>query len=462
MNENIYRVVVLGVKGGVGKSTVAISLAKELALKGKNVLIVDRDLLGTASQIFGIQDKGLLTKIVLGEQDLEKDLKKIQLKGTLACLKLFGDGDRTYEDLEMLHKYPELRQKLSSLYKQFITEENYDYIIFDNPPGITTTDDIARHEIEIFYSVYPKAKSVRIYVSNSSTNVITSTVEYMNKIESGISSGIPFAFIINMVPAVEESIKEAKEKLERILANTKVNRGVVIPLYSSLFNYTGNVLQFPQINEIKDLVESLVKGTLEEGKKVVAYISYQSILEIIKPGKTILLYGRPGTGKAYLIYNTLKYIAEEMKEKKIEISLAITNEKILSMVNNDNIKGGVVISTSNIPSEYKEERLFLTNIGDVLKFARKLADYILSRISDSTRAIILYRTNDVTPQSNCCDLSLQKYEFWNALIAALKYKGKTTLILVCDDVNDECNELLHRVDYVVKTSEEGYQIKEVV
>ncbi len=57
--NNINRITILGIKGGVGKSTVALTLGKALAISSKSVLIVDRDLIGYSSYILGIRGKGI-------------------------------------------------------------------------------------------------------------------------------------------------------------------------------------------------------------------------------------------------------------------------------------------------------------------------------------------------------------------------------------------------------------------
>ncbi|MEL9970248.1 MAG: P-loop NTPase, partial [Metallosphaera sp.] len=45
------RLSILSSKGGVGKSTLAISLSKELARRRTDVLLIDRDLIGYASYL---------------------------------------------------------------------------------------------------------------------------------------------------------------------------------------------------------------------------------------------------------------------------------------------------------------------------------------------------------------------------------------------------------------------------
>ena len=60
------RISVLSIKGGAGKSTIALTTALELTEMGRNVLLIDRDLLGYSSQLAGIRGKGLLASVVEG------------------------------------------------------------------------------------------------------------------------------------------------------------------------------------------------------------------------------------------------------------------------------------------------------------------------------------------------------------------------------------------------------------
>lgn len=62
------RIIILGNKGGVGKSTVGLLLAKRLCELGKTVLLVDRDQIGYASWLVGIKRKGLIASVVDGEE----------------------------------------------------------------------------------------------------------------------------------------------------------------------------------------------------------------------------------------------------------------------------------------------------------------------------------------------------------------------------------------------------------
>ncbi|ARM74777.1 tyrosine-protein kinase family protein [Acidianus manzaensis] len=461
MIDNPYRITVLGIKGGVGKSTISLMIGKELASRGKKVLIVDRDIIGFSSSVFNISSAGLLTKVVSGENNFENCIKKIYInEGLLANLKLFGDGERTYEDLDYIHKHQDLKEKFSSLYKEFISKDEYEYFIIDNPPNILLNSEIAKHEVENFYSIYTNAKSLRMYVSNFSENVINTTVKYMNDVENNSTvPGYPFSFIINMVPSLEDSINKAREKLDKIVKTSLVRFGLIIPLYPSLNTQNYGVTDLPEINEIKNLVELLLQENQQNKKEIISSDPINELAKVVNSNTVILVRGLPSSGKLRFAKNVLEYIQQR---NEISVALITTNDKILSEIN-DKTLPKIKFTNITVLPKYREERFMSKNIADVLKLAKRLSTDILSQLNNDEKIIILYRTNDVTPASNCCDMTSQKYEFWNTLISSLKYKSQASIVLICDDIKDECEEIEPHVNYLVKISEDGlYKIKEII
>jgi ATPases involved in chromosome partitioning len=75
------RISVLSIKGGAGKSTIALTTALELTEIGRNVLLIDRDLLGYSSQLAGIRGKGLLASVVEGGNGGNYIVKKRRFTG---------------------------------------------------------------------------------------------------------------------------------------------------------------------------------------------------------------------------------------------------------------------------------------------------------------------------------------------------------------------------------------------
>ncbi len=120
------RIVVMSGKGGVGKSTVAVNLAVELAERGFQVGLLDVDvhgpsvpkLLGLENQKVGATPDGMVKPVLYSE-----NLKVISV-GFLI--------DR--EDSAVIWRGP---MKYNAI-KQFLTDVdwgNLDYLIIDSPPG---------------------------------------------------------------------------------------------------------------------------------------------------------------------------------------------------------------------------------------------------------------------------------------------------------------------------------------
>ena len=61
------RIVVLGAKGGVGKSMITLLLVRFLLSLGKKIIVVDRDMTGYISWLAGIKGKGLMASIIDNE-----------------------------------------------------------------------------------------------------------------------------------------------------------------------------------------------------------------------------------------------------------------------------------------------------------------------------------------------------------------------------------------------------------
>lgn len=454
--NNINRITILGIKGGVGKSTVALTLGKALAISSKSVLIVDRDLIGYSSYILGIRGKGILSKLVDGEEDFDSSFKEIALnEGFLGIIKLFGDGYRFENDIDTIHKNKPLREKFSSLYKKFLLYRNYDYYIVDNPPMITSNSDIAKHELEIFYSVFENTKNMRIYVTNYSENSILNTVDYLKNVENNtIYSGIPLAFIINLVPNTTDELQHVKTRLEKIISNLNIGFGLAIPLNEKLINFSGSIIELPIPNEINELAKNIIDKKF--GYNKILSESPKSLEKILIPNNVILIEGPPDSRKVNLVLNISKMLNTNNKK----LILISTHDKLYNMLKNQNID----FSNISILPKYREERFMLKNIADVIKLSKRLSNEILDEIKNlNNPLIILYRTNDITPASNCCDLHAERMEFWNSFINYIRYKKDSTIILICDKIDEDCNEIESYVDYSIYTFENGeYEIREIL
>lgn len=119
-----HKIVILSGKGGVGKTTVAVNLARELAKRGYDVGILDADMHGPNVPIMlGIEHESI-------ESD-EQGMKPIKVAPHLKAISLALMLDK---DVPVVWRGP---LKMTAI-KQFIGEVNWgnlDVLVIDLPPG---------------------------------------------------------------------------------------------------------------------------------------------------------------------------------------------------------------------------------------------------------------------------------------------------------------------------------------
>jgi len=150
-------VAVYSLKGGVGKTTLAVNLAWAAAvLSGRKTLLWDLDAQAAATFILGHEPDGTRAEAVI-----RKDLNPAQLIRPTAIegLSLLpADGslrnlDVTFRDLDKKKRLARLAEDLAG---------PYDCMIIDCPPGLTdTSDQILRAADLVVVPVIPSALSRR-------------------------------------------------------------------------------------------------------------------------------------------------------------------------------------------------------------------------------------------------------------------------------------------------------------
>jgi len=447
MAKNIYRISVLGVKGGVGKSTIALSLSLLLAKSSKNVLLIDRDILGYASSVSGIRGKGLLSKVIDGETDYWNSVSKLNLgEGSLTVLKLYGDGERFYNDIKLLHSNYEKRTLLSQVYKNFLTSQHYDYFVVDNYQGVSANSPLIIDELDDFYSVLSDVINLRVYVTNYSLNSIYSTIDYAVKLEKSITyKGFPLAFIVNMVPSTFDDMEQAKKYASVAKEKIGTKFSLIIPIYQELIKFSLTLSEFPEsiTEEVRSLVNALITEDFES--KEVPLLP-DSIETVVEDSNVILVVGEPSAGKIDLVSKVL------VKKQK-NIILVSTNPKM-----NEKLKKlGIKFTNLTVMHKFKEDRFKLKNMSEIIRVSKKLSTEIVKALTDNS-CLVIYRANDISPASNCCDVVAEKQEFWSSFISNLKFKGNVPVIIICEKIGDECENLEPFVDYVVEVKESEYNI----
>ncbi|AWR99208.1 AAA family ATPase [Metallosphaera hakonensis JCM 8857 = DSM 7519] len=250
------RVVILGVKGGVGKSTIGLLLAKELCERGKRVLFVDRDQMGYASWIAGIKGKGLIASIV-DEQRSDYFTEIGVGKGRLTVLKFYGDGFRLKKDLEVINLDQRRRELFARLYGE-VLRLGHDVVILDNKSSTFPWSEEISLELMTYLKMFPGTPSFRIFITDPFIFNIENTISFARRLNDKKTGGslpmkvIEQIMLINMVPFT---------KLEEI-RNLTVGRDLfasvkLIPYFDQLFEFTGSVDKLPRLQEIKDIADEI-------------------------------------------------------------------------------------------------------------------------------------------------------------------------------------------------------------
>ncbi len=157
-------VAVANMKGGVGKTTLCVSLAEGLCYLGKHVLLIDLDPQANCSQIIWGKRGGdpwrdddnvhlFLHKLL---EDANADcfpyIKRhlIQNRGREGAVSLFCGSPRLFSfERRKLSEYKNGIKQLEVLYGKAVNKiydresDNFDFIIFDCPPGISLIAEAA-------------------------------------------------------------------------------------------------------------------------------------------------------------------------------------------------------------------------------------------------------------------------------------------------------------------------------
>ncbi|ABP94694.1 MULTISPECIES: ParA family protein [Metallosphaera] len=254
------RIIILGSKGGVGKSTISLLLAKRLCELGKTVLFVDRDQIGYASWLVGIRSKGLVASVVDGEEGDYFVQRKLG-KGNLQVLKFYGDGPRLKEDVKLIISDPKLRTTFNEKYQEVISL-GHDFIVLDNKSTTFPSNDEIRLEITAYSGRYPNARGYRVFVTDPFKIDIENTVSFAEKLNrEEVLKNLPVkiigqALVVNMVsPGKIHDVRSDLRELSSMFSPM-----IFVPFLEELFSFSDDIARLPDVDEIRqltDLIQSL-------------------------------------------------------------------------------------------------------------------------------------------------------------------------------------------------------------
>ncbi len=132
-------------KGGVGKTTTAVSLAAALAQSGRRVLLVDLDPQGNASSGVGVRvgaDAPTIYDVLVADTPIDDAIEATSLRNLFLVPATLDLAGAEIELVSALSREQKLRRALSSV------RDDFDVVLIDCPPslGLLTVNALAAGE----------------------------------------------------------------------------------------------------------------------------------------------------------------------------------------------------------------------------------------------------------------------------------------------------------------------------
>jgi len=211
------RLVTLSLKGGVGKTTLALNLGMALGILGHRVLLVDMDPQQDLTQNMGVEPYAIKGVEFL----LTKDMKLADLVIEKKYLHLLPAGKRLKDTEVALAQTVEKIPMVINLLKEGLEEyhSQYDYIIVDSPPNtglLAVNSLIFAREIVIPVQCHPMG-----------LRGAKRTLFFIHKIRNYYNSGLKISAVIPMMFDARNTLsKNVLNELERLFNNRTIKSRV--------------------------------------------------------------------------------------------------------------------------------------------------------------------------------------------------------------------------------------------
>ncbi|QGA53853.1 AAA family ATPase [Sulfolobus sp. E5-1-F] len=241
------RVGFIGLKGGVGKTTIALNSALYLSKRYK-VLYIDKDLLSMGSLILGFNGLGFHKAIIEG---LGKEQYEYKVNDNLTLFKLYSDP---VNERELHNKVKEMGERAERAYVDVVSK-GYDVIIIDYGRIFRTNDPLVYDEYEMFKKNFSDYLIGGVGITDPVKNDITDAVEYFLDTINRLKTK-PLAFVINMVPQIGDIQKEIDQLVREISEVVKCDI-ITIPFNEELVQYN-KLGEFGEMQKVGKLIEKIL------------------------------------------------------------------------------------------------------------------------------------------------------------------------------------------------------------
>jgi len=255
-------------KGGVGKTSVAVKMAKVLAQSGYKVLLLDCDTnLSNTVVKLGLPITSYFYDLVSAQREFDECLHKegnlhllAGCNGSIDLFKKSLEIDRVIIDILVNH------------------EKDYDYIILDCPAGITKET--------LTLNAYSDYRFVVVTPDKSSVTDSYSLIKILNK-EFGVNDNHLLINKTSSEPQYQRMIKTLSETVETFLkCRLHILGGVEkvespVDYFDTVFlNQENNSLHKNFVNIVKRFTEEIESGFLENGNMPTSRFSTRSEQEV--------------------------------------------------------------------------------------------------------------------------------------------------------------------------------------